>query len=245
MNKWQQTLSDKFPKAIDFKDLTVVTKSVLASVGLTAHNTLFSNCTCRDEINQYDVEKLAAIWGENFDLAGLGGYPSAGITGFSAYNHHVPDQGYQFILYGPHIGLNEDGVLGKVHRVDMKKETSACGSLIGFLEKVKLNSSYQPSYNPLDPEQYLVEKALILHQEELLSSKEPILTLTQKMYEIIDQRIEEILNKLNTDLAHVLLGGIMINTPQKYSDWFDVKRADLIVGPVKSPEITDLLPKIV
>jgi len=245
MTKWQQTLSKTFPKAIDFKDLTTVTKDVLSSVGLTTNNTLFGNCTCRDEINQYDIEKLAAIWGENFDLAGLGGYPSAGITGFSAYNHHVPDRGYQFILYGPHIGLDEEGILGKVHRIDMEHETSACGSLIGFLEKIKVDSSYQPSYNPLDPEQYLVEKALILHQEEIISSNDPILTLTQKMYEIIDQRIEEILNTLDSDLAHVLLGGIMINTPHKYTDWFDVKRADFIVGPAKSPKITDLLSKIV
>ena len=51
---------------------------------------------CPDEINHATDEitqRMMSRWGEGFALGGLGGLPFSGRTGFTAYSHHVPDEG--------------------------------------------------------------------------------------------------------------------------------------------------------
>ena len=49
------------------------------------------------------------VFGNNFNLGGLSGFPFAGTTGFGAMAAHIPDDGSCLILHGPHVGITKDG----------------------------------------------------------------------------------------------------------------------------------------
>jgi hypothetical protein len=74
---------------------------------------------------------MSQRWGESFPLGGLAGIPFTGKTGWGAFTHHVPDNGNIFAMYGPHVGVDKTGIVGKVHRPGMKKASKACGASIG------------------------------------------------------------------------------------------------------------------
>eukprot|EP00042_Codosiga_hollandica_P041838 m.376635 g.376635 ORF g.376635 m.376635 type:complete len:158 (+) comp56190_c0_seq6:469-942(+) len=48
-------------------------------------------------------------WGEMFLMGGLAGIPFCGKTGFTAFSHHVPNNGNIFILFAPHVGITRVG----------------------------------------------------------------------------------------------------------------------------------------
>jgi hypothetical protein len=226
--KWKESIEGVFQGTVPFSQLEERARSALGAFSLTPDNTLFANVTCRDEINKPSVEAFARYWGENFDLAGLGGYPSAGITGFTAYAHHVPDGGNLFILYGPHIGVNETGKLGRVTRPGLSHESAACGALMGFVNKVLENRSYLVRPDPLDREQNILEESLLSSMERIVSQPDPIVPLTEQMYRIIEDRVLEILTHIHFDRQIVLLGGLHINTPRATDDLLAVRRADVL-----------------
>lgn len=228
MVEWKERVKEEFPNAILFSDLFEKTKTPLEGLGLTPKNTLFANATCRDEINQRDIRVFGEYWGENFDLSGLGGIPSAGLTGFSAYSHHVSEGGILFILYGPHIGVNSEGELGKVLRVGMKHETSSCGALIAFHSKILGNANYEPTNDILDSEQALLERELLPHASDILSSDSPIKAVTNHAYTVIDHMMSKIIERSEYKGKIVLLGGVIINTPGGGPDYFDTRRFELL-----------------
>ena len=77
------------------------------------------------------VDIFQRRWGENFALGGLAGLPFAGKSGFSAFSHHVPEQGKAFILVAPHVGVEVDGKVGKLQRLNQDAVSTACGAAIG------------------------------------------------------------------------------------------------------------------
>lgn len=224
---WRETIAETYPDAIPFSELHERSRTFLEGEGFTAENTLFANATCRDEVNKPSVELLGEYWGENFDLAGLAGFPSAGLTGFTAYSHHVPDGGYLFVLYGAHIGVGESAELGKVRRVGMRHETGSCGALVGFLGKLQADPAYRPADDPLDTEQRALEQALLPQRERILGAARPLLALTDVAYEVIDEQLEAIIAKNGYSGPIALLGGIEVNTPLGEEDWFVAQKAVL------------------
>ena len=79
-----QVLESEFPSAISWSALIERTGRSLQGHGFTPANTLFGNVICRDEVNRRNIDSFSAYWGDNFELAGLGGYPSGGLTAFQA-----------------------------------------------------------------------------------------------------------------------------------------------------------------
>jgi hypothetical protein len=43
----------------------------------------------------------------------LAGIPFTGKTGFTAFSHHIPDNGNLFVLFAPHVGISKSGRIGK------------------------------------------------------------------------------------------------------------------------------------
>lgn len=71
-----------------------------------------------------------AIYGHNFNLGGLAGFPFAGKTGFGAMAAHIPDGGYCLLVHGPHVGLCQNGMVGRVERRGIALVDYCCGSAI-------------------------------------------------------------------------------------------------------------------
>lgn len=73
-----------FPGALNYEQLERRLGNVLGERGYTPENTLLATSLCCDELAR-DLEKnLVAVYGNNFNLGGLAGFPFAGKTGFGA-----------------------------------------------------------------------------------------------------------------------------------------------------------------
>ena len=112
-------LIKSFPNAKFTSEAFKKINQVILSLGCHPENTLFASSVCVDEINHHKDSlnrQLADFWGECFYMGGLGGLPFVGKTGFKAYSHHVPNDGHILILFAPHVGIAEDGIIGKYCR---------------------------------------------------------------------------------------------------------------------------------
>ena len=74
----------QFPKALDNKALQTSVVKILADKGFTGANTLLATSLCCDELARRLEDDFVAIYGDNFNLGGLAGFPFAGNTGFGA-----------------------------------------------------------------------------------------------------------------------------------------------------------------
>ncbi len=173
------------------------------------------------------VARLAEIWGENFDLAGLGGYPSAGITGFRAYASHVPDGGNLLVFYGSHVGLSQAGTLGVARRPGVSRDTSSCGAVLSFLEKLVRDPHYTPSPDPLDAEQAALECGLMSLADRILEAADRIAAVTECTYRVIDARLGDIVAGSGYRGTLAPLGGITVNTPGDAPDAFVPRRFEV------------------
>lgn len=222
---WLQALKDQFPAAIPCHQFFPKANWTLAELGLTPTNTLFAECTCRDEINKSAINRIGNHWGESFNLSGLAGFPVSGITGFSAYVDHAPDNGNLFIFYGPHVGFDHEGNIGSIKRDGMNKTTSSCGSLIHYLKKLQNNPDYNPVFDSHDTGQFLVESSLHQEASKFCNATNPIAAITESAFVKIEENLIHVINKSITNTTIYLLGGILINTPVKTNDYFLLKSA--------------------
>ena len=49
-------------------------------------------------------------------MAGLAGFPFTGKSGFSTFSSQCPKDGNIVILFAPHIGIDSNGVIGKIKK---------------------------------------------------------------------------------------------------------------------------------
>ena len=82
-----------FPGAINNLELEKEVVDVLSSKGYTGQNTLLATSLCCDELARRLEDDFVKIYGNNFNLGGLSGFPFAGNTGFGAMAAHIPDDG--------------------------------------------------------------------------------------------------------------------------------------------------------
>ena len=137
----QSSLLKYFPGAVEGKVAELHVASELLKTGFNDANTLFADSSCPDEINHDDPsEDITSLfqqrWGEIFPLAGLAGFPFTGKTGWGAFSSHVPKDGNIVILFAPHVGIDNEGCVGKVVRDGQDESSSACGAAIGALAAV-------------------------------------------------------------------------------------------------------------
>jgi len=82
--KFDKTVKKAFPKALTNAELENRAVEVLAKKGYTSENTLLCTSLCCDELARKLEDEFVAIYGDNFNLGGLSGFPFAGNTGFGA-----------------------------------------------------------------------------------------------------------------------------------------------------------------
>lgn len=200
----------------------------LVELGFTNKNTLFGDCTCPDEINHNDPgEDISSLfryrWGQIFTLGGIGGLPFAGKTGWAAFSSHTPQNGNIVVVFAPHVGIDCDGNVGKVHRQGIDHTTTACGAAVGALNAVKADITEGDFKNGNTDHQMDCIKHLLAEQVESIRGHENEMAfLPYKMYDIIEQYLEEMvdLNWASNSGKLALIGGIMINCDGNRTDMF-------------------------
>jgi len=84
----------------------------------------------------------------------LGGL--AGITGFCAFAHHIPESGNALIVIGPHVGVSSEGVIGKLNRRHHNTLSCSCGALYA----ARSTSFASPPAEDLDAQQCFIHKTV-------------------------------------------------------------------------------------
>ena len=225
-----------FPGCISNKDLEDQVVDLLATKGFTGENTLLATSLCCDELARRLEDDLVRIYGNNFNLGGLSGFPFGGNTAFGAMSAHIPDDGSCLIVYGPHVGIAKDGTIGKVERVGIKLVDNCCGSAIAasnYLSGItnggaEITTKLQQF---TDFQQGAVQELILPHGKRLADAENRMLELPFALYDSQDVLMREIVYKGaggGKKNGYALLGGIQINTAPDTMDYFLPLRFDLV-----------------
>lgn len=216
-----------FPDAMASSQLRKwFTDWLVADLGRSAETTLLATSFCADDIIL--SKDIGRTLHGPFTLGGLAGFPFTGRTGFHAFAHHVPDGGTALIVYGPHIGMTGDGLLGMVRRSGQGRETSCCGALLAALNRLRQPdaSPAQPASDTNDWQEEQIVRRLGPYASRILAASSPEKEITEVAYELIHGHVQELLQEARHQFHGALVvsvGGIVINTDHDEEEWFDVR----------------------
>lgn len=223
-----------FPEAVTNAELVTKVTRALRKFGYDS-DTLVAFSLCSDEVNRPLEDVFYGWYGEHFNLGGLAGFPFSGVTGFGAMASHIPDGGSCLLVYGPHVGIDSDGNVGKVDRKGKSKSGSCCGSAVAaskYITAVYLGNAERvgPPADAVDAQQNYVSAMLLPYGERVTNAADPMVELPFATYEPIDGMMERIVKKAGGKVGGgkiALLGGLQINTPRGLSDYFLPLRFDI------------------
>ena len=160
-------------------------------------------------------------------MGGLGGLPFVGKTGFKAYSHHVPKDGNVFIIFAPHIGFAEDGLVGKISRAGQDHLDVACGAAIGAYNTCK-NGAAAGGNDALDrddPQFSFIIKALRPKMDQInrVIRESGVDANAATAYAMFELARDYLLKIISSDFSGkvLLLGGIQINMKRPCEDLFE------------------------
>jgi hypothetical protein len=227
-NQCTDKLKAVYPKAVTNADLVSKVSTTLSKHGYGS-TTLVATSLCCDEINRVLEKDFSAVYGDNFSMGGLAGFPFGGVTSFGAFAHHIPDGGDCLVVFGPHVGIDADGTVGKVNRRGMAKSGACCGSACAAAGHVAcaLKGEVAPqeiSTNVVDAQQTFVNNLLLPYGERLDKADDTMAELPLALFDaqkkIMDQIIANGCQEVGGSGKIALLGGVQINTPEGESDYF-------------------------
>ena len=230
---FDKLVKKNFPGAISNKDLSVRVRDVLDGKGFTPQNTLLATSVCADELARELEDEFVSIYGTNFNLGGLAGFPFAGNTGWGAMSAHVPDNGYCLTIHGPHVGFTKDGLIGKVERSGIALVDSCCGSAIAASNYLKGITEGTATINPRiqsfsDFQQGAVQELILPFGKRLAKAEDRMKELPYALYDSQEVLVNDIINtgKASIKQGLAVLGGIQINTSPDTFDYFHPLRFD-------------------
>jgi hypothetical protein len=223
-----------FPGALSNLELETKVVSILAEKGFTADNTLLATSLCCDELARRLEDDFEKIYGKNFNLGGLSGFPFAGNSGFGAMAAHIPDDGSCLLIYGPHVGISKTGVVGKVERSGIKLVDTCCGSAVAASNYLKGITNGGATINTkiksfTDFQQGAVQELILPHGKRLSNAQNSMVELPYALYDSQDILMQEIVKKGAAGAKKngiALLGGLQINTAPDTFDYFLPLRFD-------------------
>jgi hypothetical protein len=228
-------VNEIYPGALTNQELETKVVRILDKKGFSAANTLLATSLCCDELARRLEDDFVKVYGNNFNLGGLAGFPFAGNTGFGAMAAHIPDDGYCLLIYGPHVGITKDGTVGKVERAGIELVDNCCGSAIAASNYLKgiteggaqITTKIQEF---TDFQQGAVQELILPHGKRLSEADNRMAELPRALYESQDILLREIVQKgaAGTKSGIALLGGLQINTAPDTSDYFLPLRFDFM-----------------
>mmetsp|Transcript_164268 Transcript_164268/g.315572 ORF Transcript_164268/g.315572 Transcript_164268/m.315572 type:complete len:695 (-) Transcript_164268:93-2177(-) len=224
-----KALHKHFPGALPGEAVNNRIKSLLQlpEYGFTTENTLVGYSLCPDEINYEPgclVDLMKESWGHMFPLGGISGAPFVGVTGFGAFSHHVPDDGNIIIIFGPHVAVSAEGLIGKTLREGQHHLSTACGAVIGAYNACSAaagnDTTAGDEYNPVDMQMGWIKSQIEAHIGLIKTQPDPMAALAYQAYEMVKAKLEKIVNLDFGPGKLVLIGGIQINMPHPFQEHF-------------------------
>jgi len=190
---------------------------------------MLADSICSDDVNSIQYPSRTREFLGPFKMGGLDGYPFTGLTGMGAFASHVPDEGAVFIYYGPHIGITKTGAIGEIQRFGQHKNSGCCGAAKGALSKLLKNQITEGHITEMDYQMNTIEQILLKQKDRVMNAATPIHEATEVIYEAIDQRINELVEKTSYNCKYVILmGAILINSDSDMGSYSATKRFDII-----------------
>lgn len=239
----------KFAGAMSNRELEPAVVEILSGKGYDGENTLLATSLCCDELARRLEDDFVKVYGNNFNLGGLSGFPFAGNTGFGAMAAHIPDDGFCLVVYGPHVGVAKDGTVGKVERAGIELVDNCCGSAIaasnylsGITQGGATISTNIQSFT--DFQQNAVQELILPHGKRLADAEDRMAELPYALYDSQDLLVRSIVKAgaAGTKKGLALLGGIQINTAPDTLDYFHPLRFDYMNS--KGEVVEDMLPEL-
>lgn len=234
--KAEAKVTTAFPGAIKSGDLADKIQAALNGAGYADETTIVATSLCCDEVNRELEHKLTSKYTDNFSMGGLAGFPFCGVTSFGAMAHHIPDGGNCLIVYGPHVGVDADGVVGKVNRRGRATSGACCGSATaaaGYVKSV-MSGEVSKAGTPgdfLDAQQTWVGTELLKHGERLEAADDLAVEVPLALFDCQNEVMHKIVAAASKETHGgkiALVGGIQINTPAGTSDYFLPKVFEII-----------------
>lgn len=163
MTDFATACATHFPGTRPADDYVAATVAAARAHGFRRDNSLACIGLCRDEMSRPLRHALQDVWGEAFDLGGLGGMLFLGRTGFRAAHGHAPIEGgrERYVYYAmPHIALGAQGEIGVCRRPGRTEPSKACGALEAFLTELR-ERRVRLTLDPLDIEQTILQQRLM------------------------------------------------------------------------------------
>jgi hypothetical protein len=215
-----ESLIANFPDAIPANQFVSGSQRALARIGVHRGGALPMIGTCRDELAFALTAELQRAWGGAFNMAGLAGLFTLGRTGVIAARGHAPliEGRRTFLVFGlAHIGVDEDGELGRVQRPGVPGKSHTCGALLALADELRgddVHTSDYPYLDPYDPEQSRLRDRIA---PRVPAERSDILTLTRIARELIDQDTAAVIELLRDDAVPAdvaVFTGIHIHGPR-------------------------------
>ena len=218
---------EAFPGALTNQELISMIGSTLSKYGYNPDNTLVACSLCCDEVNRPLESDLSSVYTQNFNMGGLAGFPFGGAVAFGAMAAHIPDGGSTLMVYGPHVGVDTTGAVGTVERRGRANGGSCCGSAVaasGYVAGVlKGGEKATMPDDVIDVQQYFVGKALLPYADQLEKADDKMVELPYALYGAQSDMVKSIVTNGAAAVGDgniAVLGGIQINTPPGYSDYY-------------------------
>jgi hypothetical protein len=214
------TTIDSVNRLIDFTE---------EQLDLEPGQVMLADSICSDDVNSIQYPARAHEFLGPFKMGGLDGFPFTGLTGMGAFASHVPDAGAVFIYYGPHIGISKAGVIGEIHRMGQSKNSGCCGAAKAALKKLLNNEITAGAVSELDYQMNTIEQILLRQKDRILNAANHLYEATEVVYEAIDKRINELVEKTTYNCKFVILvGAVLINSDSDMGSFTASRRFDVI-----------------
>lgn len=213
-NSYLETIQKYYPRADYAEILEEKVIAYLECIGFKPDEVMAANSICSDDINAMQFPVTNSDLLGPFYLGGLDGFPFTGLTGIQAFAHHMPEEGALLIYYGPHIGIIENGEIGKVVRSGQDHESDCCGAAQAALKKIN-DKPEEPSL--LDYQEDTIVKLFQKNKRRIENGAYPIQEATEVMYEAIKERIDLLIAKSREEFVGkylILIGSIFINVDE-------------------------------
>lgn len=225
------SIAEHYPKALQIRELEQTITNELNLNGFILSRTVWGTSICSDEVNNsLNIFSRLFVGPGPFRFGGISGLPFTGKTGVMAFASHIPEKGGAFILYGPHVGVSSDGVIGEINRQRQNNNSTCCGSLIAGLSTIENTPSVEA--NPTsDYQQSRVAKMLQAEKSHILAADNQVKEVTERAYHHIHEELKDLIYDCKDALKGTkiyLMGGIVINTDWDKEDWFDIKNKELL-----------------
>lgn len=164
------TVNKSFPGSLLVDDFIHRLEIGLYSYGFTGDNSIACTNLCRDEITSVLKKKIDVVFGNSFNVNGLGGVLTSGVLGVGAGLSHSPvdaesgKERYVFFSF-PHIAVSPFHKPGVLTRSGRPGDSAACGALVKALGDFKADgleaSSKTPGvHEPENPEYSILKQRL-------------------------------------------------------------------------------------